>query len=200
MPRPPVLCHHDRASQPATRGNHRPMRRALIRRPLVALVLGLVLSTASAVASPAVAPVAPDALRGILRALDAPVTRAAGGIAIRTAARYVVAPTDGVVRVSIDITATNEKPNRNSGGAVTRYFYDGVNLGVQPEARNLRATQDGRAVRVTAADREGYRLVTVFFRDDIFLGERAKVRLQYDLRAGKPRSGSDVRVGPAFAS
>jgi len=176
------------------------MRRALIRRPLVALVLGLVLSTASAVASPAVAPVAPDALRGILAALDAPVARAAGGIGIRTAARYVVAPKDGVVRVSIDITATNEKPNRNSGGAVTRYFYDGVNLGVQPDARNLRATQDGRAVRVTAADREGYRLVTVFFRDDIFLGERAKVRLQYDLRAGKPRSGSDVRVGPAFAS
>ena len=128
------------------------------------------------------------------------VALGADGIAIRTVARYVVAPEDARIRVAVDVNATNQKPDRDNGGAVTRYYYDGVNLGVQREARNIRATQDGVALRVTTATREGYRLVTILFRSPIFFGERAKVRLQFDLPAGKPRSSSDVRVGPAFAS
>jgi hypothetical protein len=157
------------------------MWRPLTRVGLVAPALGLVLLAAMGLVAP-------------------PVALGADGIAIRTAARYVVAPEDARIRVSVDVNATNQKPNRDSGGAVTRYYYDGVNLGVQREARNIRATQDGVGLRVTTAPRDGYRLVTVFFRSPIFYGERAKVRLQFDLPAGKPRSSSDVRVGPAFAS
>ena len=59
----------------------------------------------------------------------------------------------------------------------------------------------GSAVRVTtAATATATGSSTVCFRSPIFFGERAKVRLQFDLPAGKPRSASDVRVGPAFAS
>ena len=83
---------------------------------------------------------------------------------------------------------------------ITRYFYDSVNLGVQLEATHLRATQDGAPVRVTSAVRRGFRLVTISFRNDIYVGETAHVRLQFDLPAGAPRSDSDVRVGPAFAT
>jgi hypothetical protein len=154
--------------------------RLLLRAPLVALVLTSVLAVSAAVAPPPV--------------------RAAAGISIETGARYVVVPGKGVVRVTVDIDAANQKPNSSNGGAVTRYYYDAVNIGVQPEARNLRATQDGVPTRVEASPRPGYRLVTVHFRSSIFYGQRASVRLQFDLPGGKPRSASDVRVGKAFVS
>jgi hypothetical protein len=176
------------------------MRRALTRPPFVAGVLGLVLAVGAAVGPPAAGPVAPPALRPFLAAFDAPPALAAGELGIRTATRYVVVPSKGVVRAIVDVTATNEKPDTSAGGATTRYFYDGVNLGVQPEARNVRATQDGAPVRVDVANRDGYRLVAVFFRTGLFFGQAATVRLRFDLPGGKPRSDSDVRVGPAFAS
>jgi hypothetical protein len=176
------------------------MRRAPTRPTLVASVLGFALAVGMAVVPPAAAPVAPDALRPWLAAIDAPAALAAGDLGIRTSSRYVVVPDKGVVRVVVNVTATNEKPDTTVGGATTRYYYDGVNLGIQPEARNLRATQDGAPVRVDVSDRDGYRLVAARFRRGLFFGQQATVRLQFDLPAGKPRSDSDVRVGPAFAS
>ncbi len=83
---------------------------------------------------------------------------------------------------------------------ITRYYYDGVNLGIQPDAANLRATQDGTSVRITSTGRRTFREVTVYFRSNLYYGETAKVRLTFDLPAGAPRSASDVRAGPAFAS
>src|SRR4029078_12998230 len=100
------------------------------------------------------------------------VALGADGIAIRTAARYVVTPEDARVRVTVDVTATNHKPTRDTGGAVTRYYYDAVNLGVQREARNIRATQDGVGLRVTTTPRPGDRLPTVFFPSPILFGDQ----------------------------
>ena len=41
--------------------------------------------------------------------------------------------------------------------ALGRMRYDGLNLGVQPEARRFKATRDGSELRVRAAAREGCR-------------------------------------------
>ena len=128
------------------------------------------------------------------------VALAADDIEITTEARYTVDPRDAVVHVVVDITAVNRKPDLVTGTGATRYFFDGVNLGVQPEAKRLRATQDGAPVDVSAVRREGYRLVTVAFPDNLYFGETARLRLTFDLPAGEPRSTSDVRVGPAFAT
>ncbi|HET7831138.1 MAG TPA: hypothetical protein VFL03_16410 [Candidatus Limnocylindrales bacterium] len=176
------------------------MRRALTRPPRVAGVLAVMLAIGVAVIPPAAAPLAPTALRPMLAALDAPAVLAAGDLGVTTATRYVVVPSKGVVRVIVDVTATNEKPDTTVGGATTRYYYDGVNLGIQPEARNVRATQDDAPIRVDVSNRDGYRLVSTFFRSALFFGQQATVRLRFDLPAGKPRSNSDVRVGSAFAS
>ncbi len=165
-------------------------------RPAIAgMALAVVLTVLAAVGPPAAAPVAP-----FLAAVDAPVALAADDLGVTTKARYVVAPQNGVVRVAVDVAVVNQKPNRVSGGVITRYFYDSVNLGVQLEATHLRATQDGTPVRVTSAVRKNFRLVTIAFHSDIYVGETARVRLQFDLPAGAPRSDSDVRVGPAFAT
>ena len=171
------------------------MPRASVRRPAaLAALLALVLAVTGALL-PAAAPA-----RLVPAALAPAVARAADDIDIATVARYVVDPDHARrVRVVVDITAVNRKPNAVTGPTITRYFFDGVNLGIQPEATRLRATQDGRAIDVEATKRDGYRLVTVLFRDDLYFQETAKVRLTFDLPAGAPRSESDVRVGEAFA-
>ena len=53
---------------------------------------------------------------------------------------------------------------------------------------------------MTSAKRKTFRLVTVGLGSDLYFGESTQVRIQFDLPAGKPRSGSNVRVGPAFAT
>jgi hypothetical protein len=162
--------------------------------PALAALLAVLLAVAGAVL-PAAAPSLP-----LPSALVPRVARAADDLDIQTAAKYVVDPARHRVRVTIDVTAVNRKPNVASGGTATRYFFDGVNLGIQPEATKLRATQDGAALDVKAVNRPGFRLVTVAFHDNIYFQESAKLRLAFDLPAGAPRSDSDVRVGSAFAT
>jgi hypothetical protein len=159
-----------------------------------AVLLALLLVLAGALA-PAFAPGIP-----VPAALSPAVALAADDIEVTTATTYRVEPEAHRVRVTVDITAVNHKPNRVSGGTVTRYFYDGVNLGLQPEARNLRAAQEGVATRVQVTKRKGFRLATVLFRENIYFGQTARVRLSFDLPGGEPRSESDVRVGEAFTT
>ncbi len=165
-----------------------------IRRAATAAVLALLVTTAGAIL-PAVDPGAPPPF------LPGPATTlAADGVDITSAARYVLQPDRGRVRVTVDITAVNRKPDVTRGGRVTRYYYDAVNLAVQPDAEHLRATQDGKTVAIDAEPRKGFRLVSVRFREKIYVGETATVRLAFDLPGGAPRSDSATRVGSAFAT
>ena len=50
------------------------------------------------------------------------------------------------------------------------------------------------------ARRKGYRLATILFRQNLYYGQTARVRLTFDLPGGEPRSASDIRVGSAFAT
>ena len=165
-----------------------------MRRAPVALLLALVLGAAAGLL-PAAAPGL-----GLPAALTPGTALAADDISITTGTRYTVDPGDGRVRVVVDVTAVNVKPDRTAGGTVTRYYYDGVNLGVQPEARSIRATQDGEPLAVKLSDREGYRLVTVAFRENLYHAQSTTFRLSFVLPGGRPRSDSDIRVGPAFAT
>lgn len=162
--------------------------------PPAGLLAGL-LAIGAAVLPPAATPVAP-----FLAAFDAPVARAADGVAITTEARYAVLPDDAVIRVTVTVKVRNEKPNSVEGGAITRYYYDSVNLGVQPEATRFRATQGGVAVPVDVARRDDYKLITVGLRENLFFRQQATLRVTFELPGGKPRSESDVRVGRAFAT
>jgi hypothetical protein len=128
--------------------------------------------------------------------LDPAIARAADDLEITADTRYTVDPVERTVRVVVDLTAVNRKPNQGA----TRYFYDGLNLGVQPEARRFSATRDGSELRVRTTPREGYRLVTVLFGEKLYYGGTERLRLSFELPAGRPRSASDVRVGPAFAT
>ena len=172
------------------------MRRpAIARHRLAALPLAGLLAVGAAVLPPAAAPITP-----FLAALDAPVARAADGVAITTETRYTVVPDEAVIRVVVTVRVRNEKPNSVQGGAITRYYYDAVNLGLQAEASRIRATQGGVALPVDVARRKDYKLVTVGLRESLFFREQATLRLTFELPGGKPRSESDVRVGQAFVT
>ena len=171
-------------------------RRSRLRPPLAAAVLAISLVAGAALVPPAMGTRAPN-----LGWLAPPVVAAATDlIDISTATRYVVDPAGATVRVTVDITAVNNKPPLVSGGIVKRFFYDGVNLGVQREATGFRATQDGVPVRVTTVPGKGYRMVTVLFRQNLFYQQAVTLHLTFSLPSGKPRSDSDIRVGPAFAT
>lgn len=141
------------------------------------------------------------AIGGVLAPAAAPVARAAAdGLELRTAATYTIVPSRHVVRVVVDVTARNHKPNVTSGGIVTKYFYEGARIAIQTAATNIRATSDGAALSTTTTTSEGYRVLEVRFRSSLFFQQTAKVHITFDLPGGAPRSESDIRVGTAFAT
>ena len=77
-----------------------------MRRAPAAVLLALLLTLVAGLV-PAIAPGMP-----LPAALGPAVALAADDIAIATAARYTVVPKAGRVRVVVNITATNEKPDQ----------------------------------------------------------------------------------------
>jgi hypothetical protein len=141
------------------------------------------------------------AVAGILAPARAPVAAAANdGLNLTGNATYTIEPARHVIRVVIDLTARNDKPNVTSGGVITKYFYDGARLAIQAEATNVRATVDGSRLTATVKRDDGFAILDVRFRRAIFFHQTAKARITFDLPGGAPRSASDIRVGPAFAT
>ena len=151
-------------------------------RPIAAATLLALAVTTSLLAGPAgPAPV---------RAAD----READGIVIVTAARYELAPDDARVRVTIDVEATNV----SAGSGAVRFT--GIRLPVHDESASVRAAGGGRALRVRSSEQDGFDEVTVTLAPSLLPGRSRSFRISYDLRGGAPRSGSDIRVGRAFAT
>lgn len=122
------------------------------------------------------------------------------GLILTSDATYTVAPSARVVHVAIDVTARNTKPNRTSGGILTRYFYDGMRLGIQTEARDVAAHMGATSLTTTVEPADGYQALDVRFHSSLFYNQTVKVRVTYDLPSGAPRSLSDIRVGTAFVT
>jgi hypothetical protein len=133
-----------------------------------------------------------------------PVLAADDALSLASTSSYGLVPDKGLVHVTVDVTATNNKPNKvqqtPNGTLTTRYFYDSAAIAVQSEATAIRASGGKRALttKVTAAD--GYSVVQVNFRGDLQYKQSTGFRVEYDLPGGAPRSASDIRVGSAFAT
>jgi hypothetical protein len=133
-------------------------------------------------------------------AVARPVAAAGDALTLSAATTYTLQPANHVVRVSLDLTATNNKPNTTAGGIVTRYFYQGARLAIQAEARNVRATTGATRLAATVKPGDGYAILEVHFKDGLFYQQSTTVRITFDLPGGLPRSKSDIRVGTAFAT
>ena len=130
----------------------------------------------------------------------APVAAAGDQLDIRTATTYTLVPEAGVVRVVVDLRATNLAESTSSGGVVTHYFYRELHLALQPEATHVRAMSDGAALATDLTRRRGYGELAVRLRSTLVYHQAVRVRVTYDLPGGAPRSLSDIRVGRAYAT
>lgn len=126
------------------------------------------------------------------------------GLDLVTSSSYRVDPEAGVVRVTVDVTATNDKPDlvrqTPNGTLTTRYFFDVAILVVHAEAASIRARTGNGNLRVEATPEEGFTALEVGLPSDLDFGETVEFTVTYDLPGGAPRSESDIRVGSAFAT
>ncbi len=133
-----------------------------------------------------------------------PVRAAEDELALVTSSSYRLDPEAGVVRVIVDVTATNNKPNlvrqTSEGTLTTRYFYDLAVIVVHEEATDITATSGSSRLTTRVAPDEGFTVVDVLFRSDLYFGQTTEFTLSYNLTGGAPRSESDIRVGTAFAT
>jgi hypothetical protein len=143
------------------------------------------------------------AVVAVLLPTAAPVARAAEELRLSANTTYRIDPGNAVVRVRIDVKATNLKPNsvRRTATQVitTRYYYDRLLFNIQREARSVRASSGGSSLRVSAETKTDHRLLTVRMPNLDFRQTRS-IRIEFDLPGGKPRSSGDIRVGAAFTT
>jgi hypothetical protein len=133
-----------------------------------------------------------------------PVLAADDGLTLASTSSYGLVPDKGLVHVTVDVTATNNKANLvqqvPGGTRITRYIYDSAAIAVQSEATGIRAAGGKRALTTKVTPADGYSRVQVNFRGDLQYQQVTSFRVEYDLPGGAPRSDSDIRVGSAFAT
>jgi hypothetical protein len=121
---------------------------------------------------------------------------AAGPLRIEADTTYTVDPGDATVHVAVAYRITNNKPNTPT----IIYFYRTLNLGIQAEARSVRATDGSGGLSVATTRHRNYTEVDVRLRANLYYQRTARFTLRYDLPGGAPRSTSPTRVSEAFVT
>ena len=143
---------------------------------------------------------------GVLGVLPAPVA-AADGYAETGATTYRLDPVKGVVRVTVTVTFTNQTPDGSEPYACTentfdwwfgwrptpstcyrtvRYFYNSTRVWVEKNATSVKATSDGKALKIKLGAKDDlYRPVTVTF-PKLFNGETRSIKVTYLVKGGAP--------------
>ena len=107
---------------------------------------------------------------------------------------YRVDPAKAVVHVTLDITATNLKPDT----AQRRLYYDTLWFDLQQGARAASATSGSRTLGLTSVARDDFTEVTIGI-PNLYHDQTRKIRLTFDLPGAQPRSANPIRVGRAHA-
>jgi hypothetical protein len=128
---------------------------------------------------------------------------AADGLRIEATNTYTVDGTTGGVRVQIDIKLTNQIPDRTTGNIIRQTYFDAFGFLVDETAQNLTVTsKNGNPLSFTLepdAD-SGLLALRMDLARNIFFGQSSELSVAYDLIGDAPRSDSDVRINPAYAS
>jgi hypothetical protein len=133
-----------------------------------------------------------------------PALAADDSLSLVSTSSYSLVPEKGLVHVTVDITATNNKPDKveqtPNGTITTRYFFDGAKIVIHAEATRIRAAAGKRKLATKGTAEDGFAVLQVNFLEDLHYKQSTTFRVDYDLRGGAPRSDSDIRVGSAFAT
>jgi hypothetical protein len=133
-----------------------------------------------------------------------PVLAADDALALVSTSTYALVPAKGLAHVTVDVTATNNKPNKvqqtPNGTLTTSYFFDSAAVVLQAEATTVRASAGRTKLATKVTANSGFGVLKVSFMSDLHYKQSTKFRIDYDLPGGAPRSASDIRVGSAFAT
>jgi hypothetical protein len=126
------------------------------------------------------------------------------GLELISSTTYTLVPEKSLVHVAVALTAKNTKPNVDqqtpNGTITTRYFFDSATIAVQPEATGVVAKSGRKHLGSRLTPDDGFARLKVAFPSDLYFDQTVTVSLAFDLPGGAPRSASDIRVGPAFAT
>lgn len=120
------------------------------------------------------------------------------GLRFESSVSYRLDPDARAVLVTMDLTLTNQIPDRGN-----QYFYfDQTWLPVQSEATNFRATSGGRSLptRIESTDNPLWSDLRITLGRDLLYGQTQEIRVSYELPDLPPRSEGWTRANPAFAS
>lgn len=120
------------------------------------------------------------------------------GIRFQAHSTFRLDPPAAVVRVTVDISVTNEAPDSYSSRYVTQTYFPSIGIPVMPEATTSAAVRqdDGRPLGVTLepppADQAAATL-TVDLSPDLYFPQTQALRVTYDLPDLPPRSAGGTR-------
>ena len=177
--------------------------RGHVRRRVAAAVVVLGIALGSTPGAPAAAP-----------RIDLPVHRVAhdvevlgaadeDGMRLETASAYRVDPAAGVVRVTVDVTVTNETPDEVTSTYVSQAYFPRLGILTLAEAGNFVATKDdGTPLGVEIEPLEVPQVViaAVDLVPDLYYQDTQRLRVTYDLPNQAPRSERLTRVNAGFAA
>lgn len=127
----------------------------------------------------------------------APTARAAEtDLTLVTAAQYTVDPANARVQVSVDITATNRRPETTT----RRFYFDRAFLAVQPGVENVRISgASGPAVSISQRTAT-FTMLRISFGQRLYSARSFTFRLTFDLPDAGGAADRDVRVGDSLVT
>ncbi|PKW27914.1 hypothetical protein [Phycicoccus duodecadis] len=133
--------------------------------------------------------------------VGAPVARAEQGLTVAATSRYVYDAEAQVVRATMTLDLSNVSPDRQSGGGVYTYFFQGYSVPIPQSSARVRAQSDGSRldVRVGGTDDPSIALARITF-PDLRYRQSRRIVLTYEIRGRAPRSTDSTRVGPGYAT
>lgn len=151
-------------------------------------------------------PVAP-AIPRLPGAPEAPGAPAApvqeDGLQTRTTSTYVVDPAAGAIRVTVDISVTNQIPNRTRGGIIEQAYFSEIGVPVLTEAKDFVATKSGGGTAVVTPTDIGnpyVRSAVIELNPNLFYGQTQSLQLTYNLPNQPPRAPGLSRANDAFVT
>ena len=156
---------------------------------------------APSVAGPAAAVVASPATPAAPSVPAAPLQE--DGLETRTTSTYVVDPEAGAIRVTVEVSVTNQIPNRTRGGIIEQAYFSEIGVPILAEARDLVATRAGGGTAAVTTRDIGIpyaRSAVIELEPNLFYGQTQSLTLTYNLPNQPPRSPGLTRANDAFVT
>ncbi|WP_183092437.1 hypothetical protein [Nocardioides stalactiti] len=134
--------------------------------------------------------------------LAAPAAHAEDGFDIDSTSRYVLDAKDEVVRATMTVTVTNEKPSYRTGNYIQYFYLPSLTIPVPVDAAQLTAVSNGAPLSVTREPTKdpSTSLATIDFPSNLLYGQSRTITLSFVLEGEEPRSKNQTRVGPGYAT